>query len=365
MIPPSVEEISPTEAQQLAYVSKPPSELGKLLFSYEVSRQQRNNYWSNYNRGKWVVWSGKVTDVIPKLNPTRAVFLYDYEEPPLSSPGEFGVIVHFHTRWTEYLKGLSEGETVYYRARLTERHIHALYKAGKYRSSPYFLELEDGDIIANDDIRARLVDLAYTGYDQLDTLVEQAEVIAAISKFFEGKLSEDRKQRAVETVIKLATGVDVSEKYWHLEETPLLELRAKKNSLKSSIEEQLQEALVFHHFSDTLANEKLYQEIEDTIRRNNNIVEASKDASKVLKDFWEEERQSAKPGISDLALDVLLLKFPPASATKTIMEGIIEEGKLNTYEIIVGVCHLQLESIKKPMEQIRDNVVKMVDNVIQ
>jgi len=222
LIPPSEEVISPSEHQQVEYIAKPPGELGRLLFSYQLSEQQRQNNW-NECRGKWVVWSGTVLGVSPKLKPSKGVFSYDYAVPLLyAAAGEFGVIVDFQPRWTEYLGQLSEGETVHYRAKLVQRKPVLLYEAAKYGISPDagFLELKDAEIIANDNITAKVVDMVYASYDQLERLVEEAEGINAVQKFFEGKLESGTILRIVmETAFDLAN-IDISDSYWLLEEEP-------------------------------------------------------------------------------------------------------------------------------------------------
>jgi hypothetical protein len=354
-LPGRVEYLAPPEPEKVEYIAIPPSDLAKILFSTGVSERARETTWSDA-QGKWVVWVGKVHRVEPQLRPSRIVFLDEYETPPLSlDSGQFDIIVEFDPAWTERLKQLTTGELVYYRAKLVK------YDWGWGLN---LLTLEQGEIVPHDDVAAKLVDLAYTSYRQLGELVEEAENIAAVSRFFEDKLRDGEKKIAIETMLGLV-GLDISDKYWLLEETPLLELRARKNSLKFSIEHHLQEALGALHHSDPPNDAVLRQKIEETLRSNNIVVEGTKTVSKVLKDFWEEEKRSAEPDISDATLALLLKKLPPLSAAKTVMEGIIEYGKLDAYETIVGTCHMELGTIESSMERIHDNVVEVINEVIR
>jgi hypothetical protein len=357
-----VEYLSEPEPETVEYIAAPPAELGKQLLSPWVSEQSRDNAWSNA-RGKWVVWKGDVQGIEPMLKPSRIVFLYEHEAPAPFSRRQFGVIVKFNPVWTEDLKQLATTETVYYRARLVARESGAFsLDAARSRLEPgsYFLVLEDGQIIDSSSVTAQLTDLVYTSYRQLEKLVGEAENIAAVSRFFEGKLRDGEKRIAIETMLRLV-GLDIRDRYWLFEETPLLELRTRKNSLRLNIQHHLQEALSVLHHSDPSNDAVLRQEIEETFRSNNIVVEEAKAVSKILKDFWEEEKRSAELGISDAALALL----PPLSAAKTIIEGAIEYGKLDAYETIVGACHLQLGFIESSMEQIHDNVVEVINEVIE
>jgi hypothetical protein len=363
-LPGRVEYLSEPEPETVEYIAAPPAELGKQLLSPWVSKQCRDNAWSNA-RGKWVVWKGDVRSIEPMLKPSRIIFIYEYEAPPPFTRKQFGVVAKFNPEWTEDLKQLVRNETVYYRARLVRQELD-LVAASKYGLgwSPHFLVLEDGQIIDSNDVAAQLADLVYTSYRQLEKLVEEAENIAAVSKFFEDKLRDGEKRIVIETMLGLI-GIKIRDKYWLLEETPLLELRARKNSLRLNIQHHLQEALSVLHHSDPSNDAMLRQEIEETFRSNNIMVEEAKAVSKILKDFWEEEKRSAEPGISDAALALFFSKLPPLSAARTIIEGAIEYGKLDAYETIVGACHLQLGFIESSMEQIHDNVVEVINEVIE
>lgn len=364
-LPGRVEYLSEPEPQTVEYVARPPAELGKQLLFPWVSEQFKESAWSNA-RGKWVVWKGAVHSVEPMLKPSRIVLVHEYEAPLPFYTQRFGVIAEFDPLWIEHLKHLSTGETVYFRAKLVawELAFADVYRYGLDFGS-YLLIMEDGQIVDSDEIAATLVDLAYASFRQLDELVEEAESIAAVSKFFEDKLKDGKKRIAIETIINLV-GIDTRDKYWLLDETPLAELRARKDYLKSSIEQRLQEALNVLHYSGPLKDATLRHRIEQQAKYNNTAVEAIKDASKILRDFWEEERRSPQPDISELALESLLSKLPATvGAVKTIMEGIIEYGKLDAYETIVGACHLQQKMIESHMEQIHDGVAEVADIITQ
>jgi len=371
LISPSQEDILPSQDQQVEYIAKPPGELGKLVFSYELGEQQGQDNWNKY-RGKWVVWSGKVTDIIPKLKPSKLVLVYDYETPPLTlSAGKFAVEVinDVSSEWTEDLERLSEGETCYYRAKLAQRKTGLFFwEEAKYgKSLDGLLELKDGEIINNDHITAKLVDMVYASYEQLNRLVEEAEEINAVENFFEGKLKQGRRRIAIETILKLG-GVDISDKYWLLEKEPLPKMRAHKNVTKSEIEEHLQKALLLLH-SNTPRNERLYEEIEQVRKIGETAVETAEDSANIIKDFWEEEKKSAEPGISDLICELVVSKLSTIIGVgkigvgKTVVEGILEAGKLNAYEIIVGGCSQELYHIDCNIEELGNRVVEVVDKV--
>jgi len=196
-------------------------------------------------------------------------------------------------------------------------------------------------------------------------LVREAEGIAAVSEFFEGRLRDGGKRIAIETIIKLV-GIDIGDKYWLLGQTPLAELRARRDYLKFGIERRVQEALEVLHYAGPLKNAALRGSTEQQAKFGRTAVEATKEAHGVLRDFWEEERRSAEPSISDFALESMLQKLPNLiGVTKTIMEGLIEYGTLDAYEIIVGACHLELERIEGRMEHINDGVIDIARRAVQ
>ena len=364
-LPGRFEDLSEPEPEAFGYVARPPAELGRQLVSPWVSEHSKETAWGNA-RGKWVLWKGRVHSVEPALNPNRIVLVYEHEAPPPFHTQRFGVVVGFGAQWSARLKQLTVGDFTYFRARLAEAEFRLadVYRYGLDFSS-HVLLLEQGQIVEPDDIAAALVDLAYAGFEQLDELVRAAECIAAVSEFFEGKLRDGRKRIAIETIIKLV-GIDIRDKYWLLGHTPLAELRASRDWLKFDIEQRVQEALEVLHYAGPVKSAALRDSIEKQARYNRTAVEASKDACGVLRGFWEEERRSAQPSISDLALELLLMKLPRLIAVvKTIMEGIIECGELDAYEIIVGACHLQLEMIAGHMEHIHAGVIDIARSAVQ
>jgi len=80
LIPPSTEYLSSPEPEKVQYISEPPYELAKSLFSSVVPQQSKEAAWSNAV-GKWVVWTGNLDHTEPQLKPSRMVFLYKYETP--------------------------------------------------------------------------------------------------------------------------------------------------------------------------------------------------------------------------------------------------------------------------------------------
>ena len=364
-LPGRTEYLSEPEPETVGYVARPPAELGRQLLSHSVSDQSKENAWASA-RGKWVLWKGDVRSIEPALNPNRIVLVDEYEGPMPLYTQRFGVVVEFDAQQSERLKELEVGETVYFRARLVEKEFRLadVYRYGLDFSS-YVLLLEQGQLVDPEDIAAGLVDLAYAAFEQLDELVKEAEGIAATSGFFEGKLRDGTKRIAIETMTKLV-GIDIGDKYWLLAETPMAELRAHRDYLKFGIEQRIKEALEVLHHTGPLDSVALRQRIEQQARSNDTVVEATKDAGRILRDFWEEERRSAQPGISELALESLLLRLPATiGIAKTIMEGIIEYGKLDAYETIVGACHLQLERIEGHMKYIYDGVIGIAGIVVQ
>ena len=364
-LPGRAEYLSEPQPETVGYVARPPTEMGRQLLSPSVSEQSKESAWGNA-RGKWVLWKGEVHSVEPALNPSRIVLVYDYEAPMPLYTQSFAVVVEFDAKQSERLKQLKAQEIVYFRAKLMEKEYRLadVYRYGLDFSS-HVLLLEKGQIVDPDDIAAALVDLAHEGYEQLDALVKEADGIAAVSGFFEGKLTDGKKRIAIETMTKLV-GIDIGDKYWLLTERPMVELRAHRDYLRFGIEQRLKEALEVLHHAGPLTDVALRQAINQQARSNDTMVEATKDAGRILRGFWEEERQSAQPGISDLALESLLLRLPATiGVAKTIMEGIVEYGKLDVYETIVGTCHIQLDVIEEYMEHIHGGIIETSRIVVQ
>ena len=184
-LPGRVEYITEPERATVEYIARPPAVLGKQLLSPRVSEQSKQSTWNNA-RGKWVVWKGNVTSIEPMLKPSRIVFIYEYEAPLPLYTQQFGVVVRFGAEWSENLTQRTAGETIYFRARLVESELAFadIYRYGLDFGS-HLLILEDGQIIDDDDIAAKLADLAYTSYEQIDKLVTTTERIDKVMNYFE------------------------------------------------------------------------------------------------------------------------------------------------------------------------------------
>jgi len=147
----------------------------------------------------------------------------------------------------------------------------------------------------------------------------------------------------------------------------LPKMRAHKNVTKSEIEEHLQKALLLLH-SNTPRNERLYEEIERLRKLGETMADSAEDSANIMKDFWEEEKKSAEPGISDLICELVVSKLSTIIGVgigvgETVLKGILEAGKLNAYEIIVGGCSQELYYIDWNIEELGNRVVEVVDKV--
>ena len=239
LIPPSEEYLSPPEPEKVEYIAEPPDDLAKLLFSSGISEQSREDTWSDA-QGKWVVWVGNVHHVEPQLKPSRIIFLDEYETSSMSfDSGQFTVTVKFDPAWTQQLKQLTTGEFVYYRAKLVR------YDLGLGSN---LLTLEEGEIIHRDDVAAKLVELVYSSYEQLDRLAADAERIAAISNYFERKanLTLDVKRNLTKLALKLIS-IELRDDT-QLHEISLPAMRTKASLAKSEIEENLKATLASLHY---------------------------------------------------------------------------------------------------------------------
>ena len=352
LIPPSEEYLSPPEPEKVEYIAKPPNDLAELLFSSGISEQSKATTWSNA-QGKWIVWVGKVHRVEPQLKPSRIVFLYEYETSPMSfDNGQFVVTVKFDLSWTQQLKQLTTGEFVYFRAKLVE------YDSGLGSN---LLMLEKGQLIHRDDIAAKLVDLAYSSYEQLDRLAADAKRIVEISDYFERKadLTLDVKRNLTKFALKLIH-IELRDDT-QLHEISLPAVRRKASLTKSEIEKNLEVRLAIMHSNTGIRRELELQDIERKIVSGERLVKIIEDEIKDLESIWEKDKRSAELDIVDLipvAVNQLINVIIPDSgiiigittATADIMAEIVQRP---LYDQVVVICQTYLGLIDEDMQYIR------------
>lgn len=370
-IPPSVEELSPTQPQPVEYIARPATVLGTVIFSDITTEQEKKDIWSE-SRGKWVLWSGIVHGVEPKLKPSRIVFVYEYETSGWALYSNFGVAVDFKPAMTERLKQLTKGESVYYRAKLVQREVGGLFQFTKYDSDiSGFLVLEEGEIIASDDPEAVLVDLVYSSYEHLDRLVADAERIAAISDYFERKanLASDVKWNLTKLALKLMH-IELHDDT-QLHEISLPAVRMKASLAKSEIEDNLKATLAFLHYDAGAHGEYERQDIERKIESSERIVNIIEDEIKDLESIWEKDKRSAEPGIVDL-ISVAIIQLANVALPgvglvigipKAAGEGVTEIMRLPLYQQVIVICQTYLGLIDEYTLYIRNTTIDIVSNI--
>jgi len=370
-IPPSVEELSPTQSQPVEYIARPATVLGTVIFSDIATEQEKKDIWSE-SRGKWVLWAGSVNEVEPKLKPSRIIFLYEYETSGLALYNKFGVAVDFKPMMTERLKQITKGQRVYYKAKLAQRETGGLFESAKYGSSiSGFLVLSEGEIIASDDPEAVLVDLAYSSYEQLETLIADAERIININDYFlhKANLASDVKWNLLKLASKLVH-IELSDETQPQGVSPsVLQMRAIL--AQSKIEECLQVTLESLH-SDTDRYGKLgRRDIERQIESNERILKTIKDEIRELENIMEKDRLSSEPGIVNListAVTQLLNVIIPGSGlvvgiTTATADVMAEIGQLPLYEQVVVICQTYLGLIDKCIQHIQNTTIDTISNI--
>lgn len=352
---------------KIDYIAKPPTELGKDLFSYELDDQQRQNNWSNYV-GKWVVWVGNVGKVTPKLNPSRIEFLpeeYDTGDLRPLFPGQVGVVVDFKSdEWTEYLRHLAKGERVYYRARLTGKGYGVGFNF-------HLLFLEEGKIVHRESVVAQLVDLlvdlAYSSYEQLQELLESARRIAYIGDYFAAKLehSADLKS-AIEVGLGLMN-IRFPDKAWPekawLQQIFLPKMEQRKAFYESKIQESLRLVLISLHRASPAQDKRHLQKIAEKRASNRDMVTEIRDKRKFLEAAWELERKSTMASIGDL-LEALIGQLHIAvELALTVKEAWEKYKKLEPYQQLIASSSNALSQISIYMERISKNVIEVIGNI--
>lgn len=354
-VPPSKEKISPIEEEeQIDYVGKPPDELGKDLFSYKLDDQQRRDNWSKY-AGKWVLWAGEVGKVTPKLKPIRVEFLPEEYEISLS-PGKISIIVDFKQQWTKHLRHLSKGETIYYRARLTQK--------GYSMGLNYLLFLEEGEIIDSESVEARLVDLAYSSYEQLQELLENARQIAALMDYFVERLRySDLKSIAIRALLRLLN-IELPERTW-LKQISLPEKERQKRLFESKIQESLRSALISLHSASPVQDKLYLQKIEKIRETHRHMVEEIRDARKFLEAAWERARESAILGIDDLAKALIKQLRISIKLVLTFKKAWEDHKEFELYQQLIVLSCGVLWQINQDMERISKNIIEVIGNINQ
>lgn len=355
-IPPSEVYLVPPEPEQVEYIAKPPDELAKRLFSAGVSEQSKEVTWSNA-RGKWVVWKGDVYDIEPKLKPSRIVFLHEYEIPPMSfDSGQFGIIVEFDPAWTEHLKQVTPGQTVYYRAKLVAREVGLFVGRYGLGLGSGFLMLEDGQIIDSTDIAAKLVDLAYTSYQQLDKLVEEAKSIAMVSNYFEQRLNPDWIR--VQMVLNLLPlTITIPDKPGVASQDILAPILGTKTRSKAEIQANLEDALTYLHLGTAPPAEEHYlrQFLQQKFEINSKLVSEIERDAQPLKEMYKEARQL--PGLED-ALKAVGRHMKLMKPILIAHEALERYQDAKAAEQAIIRCYYLLNEISEYMEQITMNVVR-------
>jgi len=370
-IPPSVEELSPTEPQPVEYIAKPATVLGTLVFSDITTEQNKKDIWSE-SRGKWVLWAGSVHEVEPKLKPSRIIFLYEYETSEWMLYNKFGVAVDFESMMTERLKQLTKGEHVYYRAKLAQRETSGLFQSAKYGSDiSGFLVLEEGEIIASDDPEAMLAELAYSSYEQLDKLVADAERIVVLKGYFERKanLATDVKWNLTKLALRLIH-IELHDDT-QLQEMSLSAVRTKASLAKSEIEENLRATLTFLHNSTGTRAEFERQDIERKIESSERIVNIIGDEIEDLESIWEKDKRSAEPGLVDLIpvaiIQLANMALPGVGLVigipKATGEGMTEIMRLPLYQQVIVICQTYLGLIDESTQHIRDVTTRTISDI--
>ena len=361
-IVPSVEVLSPTQSQPVEYMAKPADVLGPLIFSGMNTEQEETSIWSE-SRGKWVLWVGSVEAVEPKLKPSRLIFLYEYDTSGLAIYNKFGVAVDFNPSMTERLRQLTQGQRVYYRAKLGQRETAGLFTSAEYGSGiSGFLVLSEGEVITSDDPAAVLADLAYSSYEQLDRLVADAERIASLDNYFQraANLSTDVAWQ----LSKLALGfVNIRlTGNTQLQKVSLPAMSEKALSAKSEIEDSLGTALASLHYDAGGHGEYDRQGIERKIESSERIAGVIGDGIRDLESVWFEDKRSSELDLGDLVYEgtvALIGKALPEveliiGITQPAGDGMAEIGRLPLYQQMIVICQTYLALTDGTIQHIRD-----------
>lgn len=354
-IPPSVEYLVPPEPEKVEYLAISPDDLAKRLFSIGASEQSREDAWSNA-RGKWVVWRGDVHDIAPKLKPSRVVFLHEYEVLPMSfDSGQFGIIVEFDHAWTEHLRQLTIGQTVFYRAKLVRRKTGLFGKYGLGLGSG-FLMLEDGQIIDSNAVTAKLVDLAYTTRQQLKKLVKEAENIATARNFFQQRLERlGGKWGAIQAILTpLSIRIPDSPTP---RQTILVGKQKQRIVLQAKIEANLENVLTSLHTAAPAQENYLREYIQEALETNRKLASEIDRYAEPLKKLWQKARQSSVAGLGDL-LEAIIGRLHPIIGAFFITEQALNDFlERKPIEQAIIASYILLQKIDEHMEQISENVV--------
>lgn len=349
-LPGTVEYLSEPEPETVAYVARPPAQVGEKLLSPWAADTEE--VWTETQR-KWVLWKGEVHSIEPAFNPNRIVFVYEHDAPRPFSKRPFGVVVHFDPAWTGALERLSPGDTVYYRGKLADREFALVAGRHDLPVDSYLLELEDGQLIDSDDITTGLVELAYAGYHQLDLLLLLAEQTAIVTDYFERRLELDWSKIQV---IDRALPISIPDKAGEASDEVLTPIRSIKTDAEARIETNLALALEYLHDSPRDHEENLGEFMEAKQRTHSNLVANNHRAAQELWEAYELQRQA--PGLKDLAKGVVGL-IPGIgeiiAAVWDIQEIMGLYHDLNEAGKVVSSCYILLGAITDAMVQIGGN----------
>ena len=379
-LPGWTEHLSESEPQTVEYVARPASELGKELLSPWISEHLKESAWNNA-RGKWVLWKGDVHSVEPVVRPSRIVLVYEHEAPLPFYTQQFGVVVEFDAQWGESLRGRTVGDTVYFRAILVEREFRLadVYRYGLDFGSSVLL-LEDAEIIDENDIAAKLIDLAYSSYEQVDRLVAVAERADDITAYFarRANVSSDMRWQLSAAALRIA-GMRLphdppldGDDYSGSRGISLTDIGREAALARSEIESSLAGALIFLHDADTTSKYD-YEAIEQRMQSTARMVTANEYFVEEVEILRAEDRRRGDVGIGDLGwfgLGEILDKIIgwPASLVISVVEAAVvfgeDLGYRSLYEGMVVICERQLHIVSMGIESICDNTILTIENAI-
>ena len=365
-IPPSEVEFSPPVEEKVEYLAIPPCELSARLFP---SGFADDSFWS-HAVGKWVLWSGEVTGIEPKLSPSRLNFHYPYDGgwSPLKVWSDLSVVVEFDDdESTSTLRDLSIGDEVYYRAKLV-RQEPSLSPIGQR------LILQDGQIIERNHLAARLGDLAYVSYEQIDHLLAAAERIDNVMNYFERRANVTSSVRwqlssFATQLVNIELPHDPSLSGGDNSDVRQMSLSVVSNEAalaKSEIERNLAAALELLHDGDESV-EVDPDDIHELMRTIERIKTygISEDEVEYLEDIEEKDRRLGQPSVVGAFLTLVSSPFGiwvkiVAAVAHAAATVILDVQLHDVYEQMIVVCETYLGTSSAWLELIRNaNVVTM------
>jgi hypothetical protein len=364
-VEPTVVVLGEVKAEGLEYIVLSPSVLGERLYSFSLSENNREQNWRDY-LNKWVLWPGTIVDIEPALKPSSIYIVYDF---PLRSfsfqEGKFVVKVNFTPEETPSLKQLSVGDRVYYKAKLRKNTLSLA--TGRYGvNDGYMLDLQEARLVSSDCDIARLVDLAYSGQQQMDTLIDHAKKITSVMNYYNETLDAGVAWIGAKMMVELLTPLTINDPHWLEQVSSLPDKESLRNRLIDEMSIQVGNVLTINHSTVSGRNLSLQDTIEAKYNKNNSLVESSADVTGYLYDFYQQYSQQSTAGLSDLVKALVKQKLPGflklIGLLKTGVEAAIDVSKLGPYETIVGSCYLQLSNTDDAMQLIKQNIVKAAES---